>query len=104
MFEAARKISDGMIAYARAGVGRPPGAITPDEARHAVVQSSNSLELGDRAADLVESCDRALFAAWPQECDALVLLEMARGLFSALGQVSTMKETRINGSPARASE
>ncbi len=105
MFEAAaRKINEGLIAYAKAGVGRPPGAITPDEARQAVVHCSNSQELGDQAAELIEECDQALFAARPQGVDAFALLETARGLFSALGQVSIAEKSPISESPARASE
>jgi hypothetical protein len=91
-----------MIAYARAGVGRPPGAITPDEARQAVYRSSDSHALGDQAAALMELCDKALFAAGPQECDGFELHGLARGLFLALAQVS--KEASINEPPARASE
>jgi len=105
MFEAAaRKITDGLIAYARAGMGRPPGAITPDEARQAVVCSSDSQELGDQAAELLERCDQALFAARPHGCDTLALLETARGLFAALGQVSIARKSGVSESQARASE
>jgi hypothetical protein len=101
---AARKITDGLIAYARAGMGRPPGAITPDEARQAVVCSSDSPELGDQAAELLERCDQALFAARPHGCDTFALLETARGLFAALGQVSIARKSGVSESQAHASE
>jgi hypothetical protein len=101
---AARKITDGLIAYAKAGVGRPPGAITADEARQAVVRCSESQDLGDLAAELIERCDQALFAARPQGDDALALLETARGLFSALGEVSIAHKSGVSESPVRASE
>jgi len=58
----ARELMDALVEYARLGAGRPPGALTPDEARAAVAMASGSETLGERAARLTARCDRILFA------------------------------------------
>jgi hypothetical protein len=82
--QAARKIAEGLIAYARVGAGRPPGAMTPAEAREVVASVAGSESLGEEAANVMELCDLALFAARPLHHHPTRLLESARGLFSAL--------------------
>jgi hypothetical protein len=98
-----------LIEYARVGVGRPPGALTPDEAREVVSGLTRSSALGDRAAELLARCDLALFADRPQLCDTKELLEIARGLFDALGQAPITSEgefhqAMISESPGHATE
>ncbi|MDG3005085.1 hypothetical protein [Paludisphaera mucosa] len=80
---------DALIEYARLGVGRPPGALTPEEAGAAVAGASGSDELGRRAAGLAARCDRVLFAArgpdgGRDESDRL--RRDAQELFEALGR------------------
>lgn len=58
----AQRVMDALIEYARLGADRPPGALTPDEAREAVALASGSETLGERAAHLTARCDRILFA------------------------------------------
>jgi hypothetical protein len=106
---AAQRITDALIEYARVGVGRPPGALTPDEAREVVSGLTRSSALGDRAAELLARCDLALFADRPQLCDTKELLEIARGLFDALGQAPITSEgefhqAMISESPGHATE
>ena len=79
----------------------PPGALTPDEARDVVAGLTRSQALGDRAALLLGRCDLALFAAGPDLCDAKELIDSARELFEALGQISTA-ESDLSAPPDRA--
>jgi hypothetical protein len=97
----ARRITEALIEYARVGVGRPPGALTPDEARDVVAGLTRSEALGDRAAELVDRCDLALFADGTDVRDARELIEPARELFEALGHVSTA-EADLSAPPDRA--
>ncbi len=97
------KTTEALIEYARVGVGRPPGALTPDEARDIVTLLTRSEALGDRAAELVGRCDLALFAAGMHLCDAKELIDSARELFEALGQVSTAEaKSDLSAPPDRA--
>jgi hypothetical protein len=98
---AARRITEALIEYARVGLGRPPGALTPDEARDVIAGLTRSQTLGDRAALLLGRCDLALFAVGTDLCDARELINSARELFEALGQIST-SESDLTGPPDRA--
>ena len=104
--EVAGKIIHGLIAYARLGIGRPPGALTPSEARSVVHELTRSDDLGSQAAALVARCDGCLFSQRQTGHDAEQLVATARQLFRALGRASVSRtpETPISESPARASE
>ncbi len=106
--EVAGKIVAGLIAYARLGIGRPPGALTPSEARSVVHELTRSDDLGSQAAALVGRCDRCLFSERQTGHDVEQLVANARELFRALGRASVSRapalETPISESPARASE
>ncbi|WP_337173621.1 hypothetical protein [Paludisphaera sp.] len=85
----ARAVLDSLVEYARLGAGRPPGALTPEEARESVATASGSDGLGDRAARMAARCDQVLFAArgtggGPSEGDRLKL--DAQELLGALGR------------------
>jgi len=84
-----RQIIDGLIAYARIGTGRPPGALTPEEAERVVRRQTRSETLAAEAAALVRRCDRELFSSRPAkaEYDVVQLGSDARELFLALGRV-----------------
>lgn len=89
--EAARRANDALVEFARLSVGRPPGALTPDEARAAIARASGSDELGRNAARLAARCDRILFAENVGETpgeggEAASLSRDARDLFTALGR------------------
>ena len=81
----ARMIIDGLISYAQAGAGRPPGAITPSETGRVVFEVTGSEPLADAACTLVAGCDRVLFSSVEAE-DGTSLLHHARELFHALGR------------------
>jgi len=104
--ESARRIIDGLIAYARFGIGRPPGALTPSEARSVVHELTRSDELGSQAAALVARCDGCLFSQRQTGHHAEQLVATARELFRALGRASVSRapETPISESPAHANE
>jgi len=87
--DAARRVSEELIQYLQLGIGRPPGALTPDEAHEGVAQLTDSEDLGGQAGRLTARCDLAQYghghaAARPS---ARELYEDARGLFRALGRV-----------------
>ena len=104
--EVARRIIDGLIAYARLGIGRPPGALTPSEARSVVHELTRSDDLGSQAAALVARCDGWLFSQRQTDHDAEQLVANARELFRALGRASVSRppETPISEPQTRASE
>jgi hypothetical protein len=81
--ELARRALEDLVEFARIAVGRPAGALTPDEAGSAVRQATGRAELGDLAASLCERCDRILFSQRPAE-GAEALRAAARDLFQAL--------------------
>jgi hypothetical protein len=83
--ELALRVAAALIRYLRLGIGRPPGALTPDEAREGVARCSGSDELGAQAARVAASCDGLLYcdAPTPPE-DPRRLREDARDLFSRL--------------------
>ena len=91
-----RQIIDGLIAYARIGTGRPPGALTPAEAERVVRGQTRSETLAAEAAALVERCDRELFSARPAEAKNEVdhLGGDARELFLALGRMPISEHDR----------
>ncbi len=89
--ETARRANDALVEYARLSVGRPPGALTPDEARAAIARASGSEGLGRNAARLAARCDRILFAEGAGEAsgekgETASLSRDARDLFQALGR------------------
>ncbi len=103
--EIARKIIDGLIAYARYGAGRPPGALTPSEARLVVAELTGSEELGSQAAALVARCDGCLFSERPtghRDVDQRIV--SARELFQALGRASAASRTEVSISESPAHE
>ena len=84
--ELALRVTTALIRYLRLGDGRPPGAMTPDEAREGVARCTGSDELGAQAAHIAASCDGLLYRdapAPPEDPDRL--REDARGFFAHLG-------------------
>jgi hypothetical protein len=86
---AAQQIAKRLTIYLRVGLGRPPGALTPDEAREGVARLTQSHELALQAGQLTARCDGILYGDAPGEPheDARRLLDDARRLFEALGRV-----------------
>jgi hypothetical protein len=87
--EAARQVSDELIQYLQLGIGRPPGALTPDEAQEGVARLTDSEDLGRQAGRLTDRCDLVQYGHGRRAAkqDARQLTEDARGLFRALGRV-----------------
>jgi hypothetical protein len=85
--EVALQVGSALIRYLQLGIGRPPGALTPDEAREGVVRCTGSEELGAQSARIVERCDGLLYrdAPGPPE-DPQLFREDARELFAYLGR------------------
>jgi hypothetical protein len=89
---AAHRISEDLTRYLELGAGRPPGALTPIEARQGVAAVTGSDDLGGQAERLAAHCDLALYGERNGESSASDLLESARQLFQALGQVKISRQ------------
>jgi len=104
-WEAARRVIDALIEYARLGADRPSGALTPEEARAAVVRASGSAELGLGAARLTARCDRILFAEGGEGGEVVTeetasLSRDARDLFAVLGRSGGWRSpSKVSGPP-----
>jgi hypothetical protein len=88
-FQAARIVSEGMIRYLELGMGRPPGALTPDEASESIAHLTGSDDLAEHARQLTAWCDVAMYrnvGALPSSSE---LLKCAQRLFAALSRVKT---------------
>jgi hypothetical protein len=84
----AQEISSGLSRYLEIGLGRPPGALTPDEARESVVACTGSDDLGLRAGQIAARCDGMLYRDAPPrpDDDPGRLRDDARGLFRELAR------------------
>lgn len=94
----ARETLDALTEYARLGADRPPGALTPDEARAAVAQASGSNLLGERAAGLTARCDQILFAGEGEASGGDrrgFPRRDAQALFTALGRSNDWSRPRL---------
>ncbi len=80
--ETARLISEGMVDYLSQTLGRPTGALTPEEAREGFTLIRDDVRLGEQAANLVSRCDRILFAEEGAELNGLV--DTAKAFFQDL--------------------
>lgn len=92
-----------LIDYARIGLGRPAGAITPEEAAMVVRQMSGDEELAQEAASLCEGCDRVLFSGNGTR-EERRLRDGARRLFTALGRAEVSREGGLSETRARTSD
>jgi hypothetical protein len=81
--ELALRVGSALIRYLQLGIGRPPGALTPDEAREGVARLTGSEDLGEQAARVAARCDGVLYrdAPAPPE-DPEGLRDDARDLFA----------------------
>jgi len=91
---AAHRIAEDLTRYLELGTGRPPGALTPIEARQGVLAVTGSDDLGGEAERLAAHCDFALYGERNGEPSASDLLQSARKLFQALGRVKISTEAR----------
>lgn len=81
-------ISLALVRYLELGIGRPPGALTPDEAGAGVRDCTGSDELGEVAARIAARCDGVLYRDVPAPTvdeDPEALRRDARELFERLG-------------------
>jgi hypothetical protein len=86
---AARAVCAFLVRYLELGAERPPGALTPEEAREGVRQVSQSDGLGAKAGRLTAQCDQVLYGDAQRESHRREILGEARALFEALGKVKT---------------
>ena len=86
--DVAEQITGGLIRYLELAIDRPPGAITPAEARQAITCCTNSETLGNQAEQLVTMCDAFRFRLESKllESDVQSMIGIARTLFRKLSQ------------------
>jgi hypothetical protein len=84
--QTAREITDTLAGYLERAIGRPPGALTPDEARSAVAEACGDADLATQAARLIARCDRAWYAAADRDPSATDLVKEARQVLEAIGR------------------
>jgi hypothetical protein len=84
---AAQVVRDELIRYLAIGIGRPKGALTPDEARGGVAQLTGSDQLAGDACRLAARCDEVLYREILGEASPHDVWDEALGFFRALGQV-----------------
>ena len=80
--ETARRVTEGIVAYLNLTAGRPPGALTPDEAGLAFEGLTGRHDLAEDARRLVALCDRALYSEDGAAVEELVT--RAKRLFGGL--------------------
>ena len=85
----AQRVSDELVHYLEIGLGRPAGALTPDEAWQGVAGLTGSHNLARQAGRLAARCDRVLYGDQAAEEWVRQLRENARLLFEALGRIRT---------------
>ncbi len=81
-------ISLALVRYLELGIGRPPGALTPEEAGAGVRECTGSDDLGARAARIAARCDGVLYRDAPAPTvdeDPATLRRDGRELFERLG-------------------
>jgi hypothetical protein len=83
---AAQRARDELIQYLAIGLGRPTGALTPDEAWQGVAVLTGSDQLAGDAERLATRCDRILYGDRSGGAPAQDLRASARELFEALGR------------------
>lgn len=93
--DAGRRVTEGTAAYLRIIAGRPPGALTPLEAQHAIAESTGAQPLAARVERLIGLCDRAQFAESDSVLDELIA--EARMLFGELEQLELREERAGEG-------
>jgi hypothetical protein len=85
----AQQVVEGLITYTELGQGRPPGAMTPDEARNAIRELTRSEGAASQAEEVMDLCDRIQFSGRPNaeiQNAVNLLARSARELFRALGR------------------
>jgi hypothetical protein len=96
-----RAITNGLIAYLERTLGRPPGALTPSDARAEIARAAGSNALAERGAALVAQCDAAQFD--PAGRQAGGLLWEGVGFFETLerGKIESAWVTVVRRSAAQ---
>jgi len=84
--DAAQRVADELMHYLEIGLGRPTGALTPDEACQGVADLTGCEDLAGQAGRLAARCDRVLYGDPSGAGRRRELRESARVLFEALGR------------------
>ncbi|QEH33240.1 hypothetical protein OJF2_17400 [Aquisphaera giovannonii] len=98
----AAELMGALTTFASTVADRPPGALTPAEARDAFRALTGSEELASRASRLVEWCDRVLFSDELRTDGLADCCREAVALFDSLGR-RTLRPLGSRRGPARSS-
>jgi hypothetical protein len=77
----ARRITEGLASYLAVATGRPPGVLTPEEARRGIEHVSGNAELAEAAGRLIADCDRVCYGGGAGSDEGLA--RRARSFFEA---------------------
>jgi hypothetical protein len=97
----ARKVSEALTTYLERIEGRPPGVLTPREARAAFGRLSDNSDLAGRAERLMIACDRASYRE--PDGDSNGLIDEGRGFFEQVAEVMGRRK-RAGEEPREAAE
>jgi len=95
--QTARRFMDQLAHYLHIGLGRPPGALTVEEARAGVAALAANPALAERVAQFTELCDQVLYQGADNEQNTLPLALQAYQLFRELGGLSTDRGSAHGG-------
>jgi hypothetical protein len=93
--EAGRRTTEALAEYLALAIGRPRGALTPDEARAGITRASGDAAIGEQARRLVAVCDQAQFAG--QGVSAQEVIGEADRLFQGLVSISSTPRVPMEG-------
>ncbi len=90
--EVADRVASGLTAYLDRAVGRPPGALTPEEAEAGIIRAVGDLDMAGRARRLIARSDAARFGLDLVDARGPALASEASAFFADLAR------RRIHGS------
>lgn len=100
-----KAIHDGLVAFLEVAADRPPGALTPREARMYIAAVTGEEELGEMVANLIADCDRAQFACSPEaQANDTFCYDLgctARVLYASLAEKACSDWERNGAKPRR---
>jgi hypothetical protein len=101
--ECARAITEGLVTYLAAAIGRREGALTPVEAEDGIARATGSVSLAGGVRRLIERCDEVLYGEPAARQDGSPDLRgLAQGVFLELAKVGVVaEEVRQDGREVR---
>ena len=101
--ETARRVAEALTTFLQRACGRPPGVLTPAEARVGFERLTGDASIGESAEALLAWTDRARFGAVEEGMEGMI--EEARRLFGTLAErLAVRGDGRVDGRSGEAVE